>query len=733
MKLAPGGPLSNRIAEFIREPRAAAKLIEQIARGMNYAHQFGLLHRDLKPANVLLDADRTPLITDFGLAKHLKDDSGLTQSGAILGTPSYMAPEQARGEKQITIAADIYSLGAVLYELLAGRPPFRGETVAQTIRMVEESEPASVRSVNAAVDPELEAIAFMCLEKDPARRYGTAGAMADDLAAWLRGEPVTARRATWGRRMRKWVRRNPAVASLTALAILLLVAGSGVSITYAIRADNRTREAAESELEARKQEATAKDREEVMKDTLCVATFERARAERLAGQSGSKSRSLELLKSAAELRLRTRDPDDHRVAIPEMADLRSEVVMALLARDARLVREFPLDLSTRTHFTENGRFLIWSSIFPGGNSSIELWTTDLMTGHEARHLSVQPTNLKGTDELNLLTSLLALDRQGTRALCPYLGGVAIREFPSGRLITQLPGPKSAPGLPIAEFARFSPDGKRVLAVINDRVNAHAVVWDLAHPDSAQLLAKTPLEKNRFNEFSFFGADSQDFVGLRFSPDGSRVSFASRDRKTVRIVDITQNPPATVKEISLPGELQKLEWHPTLPILGLAVKQPSSQVVAMLWNLKENKPLATCDGEMEATQNRQFVSLSFSPDGRWLAFGGRGSTVRIFGAGWSGAFSSGVRIDRWRVYGPLDAGQRVGDCQRHGECSRLEARIRSRGGCHVPHRRGPTTRIQPGRQVACGLCTNRGPLPADSGRTRRPEKRAHPEARSSRLD
>jgi serine/threonine-protein kinase len=138
MKLVGGGSLAGRVPELVRDPRAAAALMAKVARAVHFAHQRGILHRDLKPANILLDVDGTPYVTDFGLAKRTEGDSGLTQSGAFVGTPSYAAPEQARAEKQLTTAADVYSLGALLYELLTGRPPFRAATVLDTLMQVLE-------------------------------------------------------------------------------------------------------------------------------------------------------------------------------------------------------------------------------------------------------------------------------------------------------------------------------------------------------------------------------------------------------------------------------------------------------------------------------------------------------------------------------------------------------------------------------------------------------------------
>jgi serine/threonine-protein kinase len=229
MKLLDGGSLADRLSRFAADPRAAARLVADVARAVHFAHQRGVLHRDLKPGNVLLDGDGRPLVTDFGLARRVESDSSLTQSGAIVGTPSYMAPEQAAGAKgAATTAADVWGLGAVLYALLTGRPPFRGETVLETLEQVKGQEPESPRRLNRRVDRDLETVCLKCLRKEPGRRYEAAQELAEDLERWLAGEPVRARRAGPWELAAKWVRRRPALAGLlgvSALAVLGLVTG----------------------------------------------------------------------------------------------------------------------------------------------------------------------------------------------------------------------------------------------------------------------------------------------------------------------------------------------------------------------------------------------------------------------------------------------------------------------------------------------------------------------------
>src|SRR6266700_1635137 len=224
MKFIEGGQL-DEVAR--RDPipiRRAVELMANVARTVHYAHERGILHRDIKPGNILLDAKGEPHLTDFGLARLVESESTVTRTMEVLGTPSYMAPEQAVGNNaRVTEATDIYGLGAVLYQLLTGHPPFAGGTTFETVRLVLDTEPRQPRLWNPKVDRDLATIGLKCLEKDPKRRYLSALALAEDLERWLKHEPIRARRTGIFTRGKKWLRRNPSIAVMAAMLLVLAV------------------------------------------------------------------------------------------------------------------------------------------------------------------------------------------------------------------------------------------------------------------------------------------------------------------------------------------------------------------------------------------------------------------------------------------------------------------------------------------------------------------------------
>jgi serine/threonine protein kinase/Flp pilus assembly protein TadD len=230
MNLVEGSQLDD-VAK--REPppiRRTVELIAKLARAVHYAHEHGILHRDIKPGNILVDQKGEPHLTDFGLARLVETESTVTRTKEVLGTPSYMAPEQAVGEaRKLTSATDVYGLGAVLYQLLTGQPPFAGGTTYETVKLLLETEPRRPRLLNPKVDRDLSAICLKCLEKDPQRRYSSALALAEDLEHWLKHEPIRAKPSGFFTHTRKWVRRNPSTSVLVTLLVALAI-GLSVSV-----------------------------------------------------------------------------------------------------------------------------------------------------------------------------------------------------------------------------------------------------------------------------------------------------------------------------------------------------------------------------------------------------------------------------------------------------------------------------------------------------------------------
>ena len=233
MEYVEGQTLAGLVRTSLPSAEQAARYVKVIAEAVHHAHLQGTLHRDLKPSNVLIDANDQPRITDFGLAKRLEQDNTLTATGVVLGTPSYMPPEQVLGNpREIGPASDVYALGAILYELFTGRPPFRAETAVDTMSQVRESEPISPRLLNPKTPRDLETICLKCLEKDRSGRYASADGLAADLERWLSGEPITARPVSRVERCWRWCRRNPLGAGLTAAAALLFVTATAAAILF---------------------------------------------------------------------------------------------------------------------------------------------------------------------------------------------------------------------------------------------------------------------------------------------------------------------------------------------------------------------------------------------------------------------------------------------------------------------------------------------------------------------
>jgi WD40 repeat protein/tRNA A-37 threonylcarbamoyl transferase component Bud32 len=329
MEYVNGGSLADRLRKGPLPPAEAARVALDLAEAVAHAHEVGIIHRDLKPGNILLARDGTPKITDFGLARRLEASDGVTRAGTVLGTPSYMPPEQARGDlHNLGPTGDVYALGAILYEMMTGRPPFRSDSPVTTLSLVLNATPEKPRAANAAIPRDLETVALKCLEKEPAKRYASAEALAGDLRRFLEGRPILARRASAAEKLRRWARRNPAVAGLLAAVLLSLTAGTVVSTLLAIRADRNAEQARteaaradQNAAAARLAEQQAKDAEQQRTEQLWRSLIERARAGRTSGRIGQRYDGLAALRQAAAIRP-TLEIRNEAVACMALVDLR---------------------------------------------------------------------------------------------------------------------------------------------------------------------------------------------------------------------------------------------------------------------------------------------------------------------------------------------------------------------------------------------------------------------------
>lgn len=648
--------------------KQAARLLATVARAVHHAHQRGIMHRDLKPANILLasvvsspssvakrpslpsDGLRTtdnglPMVTDFGLAKKVEGDSALTQTGAIVGTPSYMAPEQAAGEKVLTTAVDVYGLGAVLYELLTGRPPFKADNPLDTLIQVRQQEPPLPRTLNRHIDRDLETICLKCLEKDPSRRYGTVQALADDLEKHAAGEPILARPCGVWERWRKWARRRPALAALLAVSVLAALALVGVAVGWSYsgrletalanetllrgQADQARQEAQKQEQEAKRQRAEAEKQEEQAKKQKDEADRQRAEAQR---QRLLAQRYLYF----SNINLADRCRADARVArIHEL--LEEQVPKTPGQQDFRGFEWHYLRrlLHAGSRLTFKGRVPPGSVIFsPDGKRlatvfghTAHIWDVD--TGQEILHI-------------NGYGGRLAFSPDGDRLAI----GTTIFDARSGRQLRSLPG--------IAEVdyrVAFCAGGKSLVwawnasdttsrrwyevKVSDVATGVEVLSWQVPQQGANPLrsLAGSPDGKllvcgssdyvklwNVLTGKEVASIPCQAAYLLAFRPDGKQLAI--RDQAGLKLWDVVtgqSNPIPPVDDLSYNG----LVFHPDGKRLACSCSDHS----VVLVDPSSGQKTRTFKGHIGPVQE-----LAFSSDGKYLASASTDGTVKVWNAG-----------------------------------------------------------------------------------------------------
>jgi WD40 repeat protein len=644
-----------------RRANEAARLLATVARAVHYAHQHGILHRDLKPANILLDAQGQPHVTDFGLAKRLGGDRGQTQSGAIVGTPSYMAPEQAAARKDLSTAADVYSLGAILYELLTGRPPFRAETQLDTLLRVLDSEPQRPRLLNPRVDRDLETICLKCLAKESARRYGSAEALAEDLERSLAGEPIRARRTSAWERAVKWARRRPAVAALGASILLLVVLGL-TGIIWQWQEAKTARAKAEAERDEKDQALARAEGLRLIYQSSAVRPGNPGLALLLALEGAHRApgvlannalrEALEdcheehtLLGHTREVGFATFSPDGRRV-LTTSSDNTARIWDTATGQELVVMRGHPHAIASAT-FSPDGTRVAFT--YAGGYSrygyrsgAVHIYTDrvvrvwDVTTGRELAvlkgHRSQVVSAAFSPDGKRLVTASL----DTTARVCDLATGkeVHVLRAPDGALRT----------------ARFSPDGRRVLTVpsgndfrrdgddrldgepnavvdppaalmepsdqivssegiggggsMSRQVSVFARLWDGA--TGKELLS---LEKSAGSGMDVYG---QPGSGAAFSPDGRQILTAGGD--AILWDSATGKPVRALQEPLLPRKGAKDSNHfAAFSPDGrrvLTVSGDGKDSRARIWDAATGKQLLTIQ------EPGGFLGpLHFSPDGR----------------------------------------------------------------------------------------------------------------------
>jgi WD40 repeat protein len=645
MKLVEGASLAS--GRLPLPARKAAALLATVSHAMHYAHQRGILHRDLKPGNVLLDAQGQPYVTDFGLAKRLEGTVPHTRTGGILGTPSYMPPEQARSEKVLTTGVDVYSLGAILYEMLTGRPPFRADTPLDTILQVLDREPEVPHNLDPCVDRDLETICLKCLQKEPEKRYGSAEALAEELDRWLKGEPILARPAGRTERMWRWCRRNQRVAASLAGLVATLVGGIVVAWFLAVAASNNAERADREAAIARESAKQAREEKRLSEHRYYASEMKLASLE-------LEGRQLSLLRQRLEQFASKPASQDLRgfewyylqrqsqLAFRSIAELGGTPRSVAYGPDGRLLASISpngtvkvWDTATdQEHFAfrghkgganavtwcPNGRLLASA----GEDRTVKVW--DLATGQETLTLRGHTAAVwcvAFSSDGRLLASAgsaqsvkvwsvaawretLTLSADTNQVWCVAFspdsrhlasagekGTVQVWDVNTGHETLTLRGHTAA-----VRSVAFSPDGRRLASASKDRT---VKIWDTATG----------------HETLTFRLHTDYVSGVAFSPDGRYIASASKDW-TVKIWDT-----ATGQEVFTLNEQRGAVWCVAFSPDGQRIASADDHGIAVR-NAVTSHETFTFRGHRDAVSD-----VAFSPDGRRIASASGDQTLRIW--------------------------------------------------------------------------------------------------------
>lgn len=656
-----GGSLQRKLAGQPQPGKEAARLIYAIAGAMQAAHEKGIIHRDLKPGNILLNTDGSPCVTDFGLAKQLEGDSGHTRSGAVIGTPSYMAPEQAQGNvKTLGPAADVYGLGAILYEMLTGRPPFKGPSMFDTLQQVRFQEPVPPSRLQPKCSRDLETICLKCLEKDPRRRYASAADLADDLGRFLDGLPILARPTSMRERAWKWARRRPSVAALLLVAFISLIYGYGaMSLTW--------RQAlAEGEL-ARAAEKTANDRADAAETAREIAQQARAEAD-LQIEQTRKARA-QVLAGLYANHVNLADTEWEAEHVQRAADLLDRCAPALCRWEwFYLKRRFHGEALTLPGFNDaafspDNLHLAWLN--RNGAISIRNHGTG-QTRSFAAHAYPLGVHLTYNGDGTLLASsgadkvvkvwqpdtgkcLHALPHAGTAV------GVAFRPNGEHLASTCLDGKLRVWDLKTGKLVwthegrwieysglTYSADGKYLATTEADNAiklldpNTGQVLRTFSHPNPVYDIAFSPdsafMIVGRFGQASLwdvpagkvlrhYRTHSTWVTRVAYSPNGARIAAAGYDG-VLKVFDAADGR----NLVSLRGHTDRVVGLSFSPD-GLRLASAGKDMSIRLWDLT-----STTEARTLRSHIGQVTSLAFSPDGKHLVSGGTDETVKVWGVG-----------------------------------------------------------------------------------------------------